>query len=45
MKDGYRGYSQGSHVIFYLIRESCIGIIGVLHQRMDASSHLDPSDQ
>ncbi|EIC22455.1 type II toxin-antitoxin system RelE/ParE family toxin [Thiorhodovibrio frisius] len=45
IREGYRSYSQGSHVIFYLVRDTCIDIIGVLHQRMDVLSYFDESDQ
>ena len=35
VREGYHSYPQGSHVVFYLIRDDGIDIIGVLHQRMD----------
>jgi toxin ParE1/3/4 len=38
--EGYYSYPQGSHIIFYLIRDACIDIIGVLHQRMDIVSYF-----
>ena len=38
--EGYYSYLQGSHVIFYLIREDGIDIIGVPHQRMDVLSYF-----
>ncbi|MBK1630497.1 plasmid stabilization protein [Thiohalocapsa halophila] len=44
IKAGYHSFPQGSHVIFYLIREGGIDIIGVLHQRMDVLSHFDSAD-
>ena len=40
IKAGYHSYPQGSHVIYYLIRDGGIDIIGVLHQRMDPYSRL-----
>ena len=44
IKEGYRSYAQGSHVIYYLVRETCIDIIGVLHHRMDELGYFDESD-
>jgi toxin ParE1/3/4 len=35
IKEGYYSYAQGAHVIFYLVREGGIDIIGIPHQRMD----------
>jgi toxin ParE1/3/4 len=35
VQEGYYSYRQGSHVVFYLIREDRIEIIGIPHQRMD----------
>jgi toxin ParE1/3/4 len=35
INQGYYSYPQGSHVIFYLVREGGIDIIGVPHQRME----------
>ena len=40
IKEGYYSYPQGSHVIFYLVREDGIDIIGVPHQRMDVVSYF-----
>lgn len=40
IKNGYYSYPQGSHVIFYLVREAEIDIIGVLHPRMDVLSYF-----
>lgn len=40
IKKGYYSYPQGSHVIFYLVRESGIDIIGVPHQRMDVINYF-----
>ncbi|WP_298967129.1 type II toxin-antitoxin system RelE/ParE family toxin [uncultured Roseibium sp.] len=33
--DGYRSFPEGKHVIFYLILEAEIAIIGVPHAAMD----------
>jgi len=40
VQEGYYSYPQGSHVVFYLIREDGIDIIGVPHQRMDVMSYF-----
>ena len=40
VKEGYHSYPEGAHMIFYLVREGGIDIIGVPHQAMDASAHL-----
>lgn len=40
VKEGYYCWPQGSHVIFYLIRENGIDIIGIPHQRMDILNYF-----
>lgn len=40
VKEGYYSFPQGSHVIFYLIRENGIDIIGIPHQRMDILNYF-----
>ena len=35
VKSGYRSFPEGMHRIFYIIRETCIEIVGVVHQRLD----------
>lgn len=40
IKPGYYSYPQKSHVIFYLIREGGIDIIGVPHNRMDILNYF-----
>ena len=35
VREGYYSYPQGSHVIFYIIRNGFIDIIGIPHQQMD----------
>jgi len=40
VKEGYYSYAQGSHVIFYLMREGGIDIIGIPHQRMDVLNYF-----
>jgi toxin ParE1/3/4 len=32
---GYRCFAQGQHLIFYIVREGGIDIIGIPHQSMD----------
>ncbi len=40
VKEGYRSYPEGRHVIFYLIRESGIEVISILHQSEDIEEHF-----
>lgn len=37
---GYRCFPHEAHLIFYLIRDGGIDIIGVPHQAMDIPAHL-----
>jgi toxin ParE1/3/4 len=39
IKAGYHRDPQGVHLIFYLVREDGIDIIGVPHQRMDVDAY------
>ena len=39
--DGYRSYLQGAHIIFYIVREDVIDIIGVPHQSMDIEGYFE----
>ena len=32
---GYRSFPEGQHVVFYIIQEDAIAIIGIPHQAMD----------
>lgn len=43
IKDGYYSYPQGSHLIFYLIHEAGIDLIGIPHQRMDVLDYWMPA--
>lgn len=36
---GYRCFAQGQHLIFYIVREDGIDIIGIPHQSMDIRSY------
>ncbi len=35
---GYRSYPEGSHVIFYIINDDLVDIIGIPHKSMDVSA-------
>jgi len=38
--EGYYSYPQGNHVIFYLIGQESIEIIGIPHKEMDIVSYM-----
>lgn len=40
IKQGYLSYHEGKHLIFYVVSDEFIDIIGVLHERMDFQSAL-----
>jgi toxin ParE1/3/4 len=40
IKPGYRSFPEGAHLVFYILREEWIEIIGVVHQRMDYQDSL-----
>lgn len=40
VRQGYRKYLVGSHVLFYRIKSKTVFIVRILHQRMDAERHL-----
>lgn len=40
IRDGYRRYGIGSHLIFYVESASGVDVIRILHQRMDPTRHL-----
>ena len=40
IKEGYYSFNQGKHVIFYMITEQTIDIIGVPHSVMDLESYF-----
>ena len=45
IRQGYRKYQVGRHVIFYRRQDDAdIEIIRILHDRMDAETHLTGSD-
>lgn len=39
--EGYYCFPQGRHLVFYLIREGGIDIIGVPHKEMDILNYFD----
>lgn len=39
--EGYYCFPQGSHLVFYLIREKQIDIIGIVHKEMDILNYFD----
>jgi len=40
IREGYRKFRVGRHVIFYRIEETSIEVVRVLHQQMDYERHL-----
>lgn len=40
IRGGYRRYSIGSHLLFYVESADGVDIIRILHQRMDPTRHL-----
>lgn len=40
IREGYRRYASGSHLIFYQPRSQGVDVIRILHQRMDVDRHL-----
>jgi len=43
VKEGYRSFPEGKHIIFYRQVKDRIEILGIPHQSMDISSHFDKS--
>ncbi|MGZ5884459.1 MAG: type II toxin-antitoxin system RelE/ParE family toxin [Burkholderiaceae bacterium] len=41
IKSGYHSFPEGRHMIFYIITENGIDIIGIPHQRMDIIYYFD----
>ena len=37
---GYRSFAEGSHVIFYIVNDNHVDIIGIPHRSMDIGPHL-----
>jgi toxin ParE1/3/4 len=40
IREGYRKYPVGSHVVFYRMRDIGLDVVRILHQRMDFARHL-----
>ena len=40
IREGYRRYSIGSHLVFYIERTESVDVIRILHQRMNPTRHL-----
>jgi toxin ParE1/3/4 len=40
IRDGYFKYAVGSHVIYYILRDTEIAVIRILHRQMDVGRHL-----
>ncbi|MEV8146243.1 type II toxin-antitoxin system RelE/ParE family toxin [Specibacter sp. NPDC078709] len=40
IREGYRRYGIGSHLIFYIEKNDSVDVIRILHQRMDLTRHL-----
>lgn len=40
IREGYRRYSIGSHLLFYVDRGDGVDVIRILHQRMDPTRHV-----
>lgn len=41
VKPGYFSFPEGRHIVFYLLGEEGIDIIGLPHQSMDIISYID----
>ena len=44
IRDGFRSYPHGSHVIFYVIHADFVAIIGVPHGSLDIEAYFDQPD-
>jgi toxin ParE1/3/4 len=40
IEEGYYCFPQGSHLVFYIMRDSGIDIIGIPHQNMDIINYF-----
>jgi toxin ParE1/3/4 len=40
VRTGYYKFASGAHILFYWIRDNCIEVVRVLHERMDYAQHL-----
>lgn len=42
IQEGYHCFPQGSHLVFYALRDDGIDIIGIPHQDMDTLNYFNP---
>lgn len=40
VREGYRRYGIGHHLVFYMTRPDGIDVIRIMHERMDPSRHV-----
>ena len=40
IREGYRRYGIGSHLLFYVESAEGVDVVRILHQRMDTTRHL-----
>ncbi|MFT4157670.1 MAG: type II toxin-antitoxin system RelE/ParE family toxin [Microbacterium sp.] len=40
IREGYRRYAIGSHLVFYVETEGGVDVVRILHQRMDPTRHF-----
>jgi toxin ParE1/3/4 len=40
IREGYRKYPAGSHVVFFRLTDGVIDVVRILHRRMDFDRHL-----
>ncbi len=40
IRDGYRRYAVGSHLVFFISTADGVDVIRILHQRMDPDRHV-----
>ncbi len=41
VQEGYYSFPQGSHLVFYIVRDNGIDIIGIPHQNMDILNYFN----
>ncbi len=41
VEEGFYCFPQGSHLVFYILRDNGIDIIGIPHQNMDIQSYFN----
>ena len=41
IQEGYYSFLEGSHLVFYIIRDGGIDIIGIPHQNMDIPTYFN----